>query len=174
MAEILLSCGFFLIYLIEELVHFFLDESVHEHHDETMKTLSIHSQACEAGLTDIQIHQLKNQQYNINNTTKRRRTVSLGPAVLTSTITTNYMTFPDNSKNESSTGKKPKGTKKTSSISSKETEESCCNDEHEHSKSSLRDFFVVLALTFHAILEGIAVGLEEDLNDVWLLFAGLS
>ena len=172
MAEILLSCGFFLIYLIEELVHFFLDESVHEHHDETMKTLSIHSQACEAGLTDIQIHQL-NQQYNINNT-KRRRTVSLGPAVLTSTITTNYMTFPDNSKNESSTGKKPKGTKKTSSISSKETEESCCNDEHEHSKSSLRDFFVVLALTFHAILEGIAVGLEEDLNDVWLLFAGLS
>lgn len=171
MAEILLSCGFFLIYLIEELVHFFLDESVHEHHDETMKTLSIHSQACEAGLTDIQIHQL-NQQYNINNT-KRRRTVSLGPAVLTSTITTNYMTFPDNSKNESSTGKKPKGTKKTSSISSKETEESCCNDEHEHSKSSLRDFFVVLALTFHAILEGIAVGLEEDLNDVWLLFAGL-
>ena len=171
MAEILLSCGFFLIYLIEELVHFFLDESVHEHHDETMKTLSIHSQACEAGLTDIQIHQL-NQQYNINNT-KRRRTVSLGPAVLTSTITTNYMTFPDNSKNESSTGKKPKGTKKTSSISSKETEESCCNDEHEHSKSSLRDFFVVLALTFHAILEGIAVGLEEDLNDVRLLFAGL-
>ena len=172
MAEILLSCGFFLIYLIEELVHFFLDESVHEHHDETMKTLSIHSQACEAGLTDIQIHQL-NQQYNINNTTKRRRTVSLGPAVLTSTTTTNYMTFPDNSKNES-TGKNPKGTKKTSSISSKETEESCCNDEHEHSKSSLRDFFVVLALTFHAILEGIAVGLEEDLNDVWLLFAGLS
>ena len=172
MAEILLSCGFFLIYLIEELVHFFLDESVHEHHDETMKTLSIHSQACEAGLTDIQIYQL-NQQYNTNNT-KRRRTVSLGPAVLTSTITTNYMTFPDNSKNESSTGKKPKGTKKTSSISSKETEESCCNDEHEHSKSSLRDFFVVLALTFHAILEGIAVGLEEDLNDVWLLFAGLS
>ena len=171
MAEILLSCGFFLIYLIEELVHFFLDESVHEHHDETMKTLSIHSQACEAGLTDIQIHQL-NQQYNINNT-KRRRTVSLGPAMLKSTITTNYMTFPDNSKNESSTGKKPKGTKKTSSISSKETEESCCNDEHEHSKSSLRDFFVVLALTFHAILEGIAVGLEEDLNDVWLLFAGL-
>ena len=171
MAEILLSCGFFLIYLIEELVHFFLDESVHEHHDETMKTLSIHSQACEAGLTDIQIYQL-NQQYNINNT-KRRRTVSLGPAVLTSTITTNYMTFPDNSKNES-TGKKPKGTKKTSSISSKETEESCCNDEHEHSNSYLRDFFVVLALTFHAILEGIAVGLEEDLNDVWLLFAGLS
>ena len=49
---------------------------------------------------------------------------------------------------------------------------SCCNEEEEHSKSSLRDFFVVLALTFHAILEGIAVGLEPEVNDVWLLFAG--
>ena len=48
----------------------------------------------------------------------------------------------------------------------------CCNEEEEHSKSSLRDFFVVLALTFHAILEGIAVGLEPEVNDVWLLFAG--
>ena len=48
----------------------------------------------------------------------------------------------------------------------------CCNEEEDHSKSSLRDFFVVLALTFHAILEGIAVGLEPEVNDVWLLFAG--
>ena len=48
----------------------------------------------------------------------------------------------------------------------------CCNEEEEHSKSSLRDFFVVLALTFHAILEGIAVGLEPEVNDVWLLFSG--
>ena len=30
----------------------------------------------------------------------------------------------------------------------------------------------MLALTFHAVLEGIAVGLEGELNDVWLLFAG--
>ena len=37
MAEILLCCGFFLIYLIEELVHFFLDSDVHEHHEETIR-----------------------------------------------------------------------------------------------------------------------------------------
>ena len=58
------------------------------------RAFSIHSQACEAGLTDIQIQQL-NQQYNNN---KRRRTVSY-PAVLTTNVnttnTTNYMTFPD-------------------------------------------------------------------------------
>ena len=37
MAEILLCCGFFLIYLIEELVHFFLDADVHGHHEETIR-----------------------------------------------------------------------------------------------------------------------------------------
>ena len=48
-------------------------------------------------------------------------------------------------------------------------------DVHHHipTSSSLRDFLVVLALTFHAVLEGIAVGLEGDVNDVWLLFAGI-
>ena len=42
------------------------------------------------------------------------------------------------------------------------------------SSSSLRDFLVVLALTFHAVFEGIAVGLENEANDVWLLFAGIN
>ena len=30
----------------------------------------------------------------------------------------------------------------------------------------------VLALSFHAVFEGMAVGLEEDVNDVWTLFGG--
>ena len=36
-AYILFCCGFFLIYLIEELVHFCLDKSVHKHHNESIK-----------------------------------------------------------------------------------------------------------------------------------------
>ena len=34
---ILFCCGFFLIYLIEELVHSCLDKPVHEHHNESIK-----------------------------------------------------------------------------------------------------------------------------------------
>ena len=30
----------------------------------------------------------------------------------------------------------------------------------------------MLALSFHAIFEGLAVGLEEEQHDVWTLFAG--
>ena len=57
MAEILLCAGFFLIYLIEEGVHFCLDSDVHHHHNETIQvhhSFSIHSGACEAGLVDVQ------------------------------------------------------------------------------------------------------------------------
>lgn len=55
-AEIFTCFGFFLIYFIEEIVHFFVDSSVHHHHNETIqvhRSFSIHSQACEAGLTEI-------------------------------------------------------------------------------------------------------------------------
>lgn len=41
-------------------------------------------------------------------------------------------------------------------------------------KTSLRDFFTVLALSFHAIFEGLAVGLESAPGDVWLLFAAIA
>ena len=46
---------------------------------------------------------------------------------------------------------------------------------HSHvlqSQSSLRDFLTVLALSCHAIFEGLAVGLEKDSEAVWTLFAG--
>ena len=46
------------------------------------------------------------------------------------------------------------------------------NDSSPYTKSSLRDFFTVLALSFHAVFEGLAVGLETESKDVWLLFAG--
>ena len=51
-------------------------------------------------------------------------------------------------------------------------DESCQNDASPYTKSSLRDFFTVLALSFHAVFEGLAIGLEEESKDVWLLFAG--
>jgi len=48
------------------------------------------------------------------------------------------------------------------------------NDASPYTKSSLRDFFTVLALSFHAVFEGLAIGLEPDSKDVWLLFAAVA
>ena len=39
-------------------------------------------------------------------------------------------------------------------------------------KIALRDFFTVLALSFHAVFEGLAIGLEPESTDIWILFAG--
>ena len=86
------------------------------------------------------------------------------PAVLTANPNTaNYQTFNGSSSDNS---------KNSPGSSNDQIDDVCCDDEDQDSKSSLRDFLVVLALTFHAVLEGIAVGLESELNDVWLLFAG--
>jgi len=42
------------------------------------------------------------------------------------------------------------------------------------SSSSIRDFFTVLALSFHAVFEGLAVGLEESNSDVWTMFGAIA
>ena len=71
LAEILLCAGFFLIYFIEESVHYFLDSDVHHHHKESMqvhRSFSIQSQNCEAGITE------KNW--------KRTRTISYPSSIL--------------------------------------------------------------------------------------------
>ena len=39
-------------------------------------------------------------------------------------------------------------------------------------KVLLRDFFAVLALSFHAVFEGLAIGLESESTKIWILFAG--
>lgn len=46
---------------------------------------------------------------------------------------------------------------------------SCENDDH-----SLRGLFTVLALSFHEIFEGMAIGLEERLDHVWYLFLAVA
>ena len=37
----------------------------------------------------------------------------------------------------------------------------------------LRDFFAVLALSVHAVFEGLAIGLESDQTKILILFAGM-
>jgi len=173
MAEILTCAGFFFIYFIEESVHFFLDSGVHHHHDETIQvhqSFSIHSAACEAGLIDIQKCASPRVGESPRNT-RRKRTISYP------STTTNYKTFyskelESNANFAGTSATLKKIAEATASNSS--PDESCQNDASPYTKSSLRDFFTVLALSFHAVFEGLAVGLETDSKDVWLLFAAVA
>ena len=70
-------------------------------------------------------------------------------------------------------------------IDGKGSTEEICRKEHNDSlilsfskkgsiKESIKDLFLILALSSHAIFEGLAIGLEESPSDVWLLSLGIS
>ena len=40
--------------------------------------------------------------------------------------------------------------------------------------SALRTFFVVFALSFHAVMDGMALSLQEDVGSVWISFSAIS
>ena len=39
-------------------------------------------------------------------------------------------------------------------------------------ENSTARIFTVMALSFHALFEGLAIGLETDFTDIWIMFAG--
>ena len=41
-------------------------------------------------------------------------------------------------------------------------------------KSAIRTFFVVAALSFHSVIEGMTIALEDDGTDVWMSFLAVS
>lgn len=40
--------------------------------------------------------------------------------------------------------------------------------------AAIRGFLLVMALSFHSIFEGMAIGLQSTVNDVWFLFAAVT
>ena len=49
----------------------------------------------------------------------------------------------------------------------------CQDDNNPFQASALNDFLTVLALSFHSVFEGLAVGLETEPHNIWILFAGI-
>ena len=41
-------------------------------------------------------------------------------------------------------------------------------------KSAIRTFFVVAALSFHSVIEGMTLGLEKDGSGIWMSFLAIS
>lgn len=47
-------------------------------------------------------------------------------------------------------------------------------EDNERTKSLLRTVFVVSALSFHSVIEGLALTMEEDASGVWINFAAVA
>lgn len=148
LAEVIVCAGFFLVYLVEELVHFTLSSTKHS---ETLhRTLSV--------------------RISKPNTNSKPR-----DSVCNSEDTTVSSSNGSIVEEGTSTNTKDDKMKENRRLS-----HSSGGHGHSHllpnsgSSNLLRDFLTVLALSFHAVFEGLAVGVEEHVADIWTLFAAIA
>jgi len=139
LAEVLVCCGFFLIYLIEDIVHKCLNHS-HVKEDMSMANIS----TIEGGM------------YRKNSASSKVNDKSVANGI----DNKGFQSESDLVSNHSPSTNKE--------ISSQPT---LMNGED---TSVLNAIFVVVAISFHGVMEGLAVGLEEEVLDIWLLCGVLS
>ncbi|CAL4058574.1 unnamed protein product [Meganyctiphanes norvegica] len=132
-AYVIVCCGFFLVYLVEEVVHHFIP---HEHSSPNM-------------FSDMSLDSVKDNNGNDN-----------------TAHTSELATGVDNSAFESNNNL----IRRKSSFFVDEIED------HRQgglmkgdSTSVMRAITIIVALSFHSLMEGLAIGLEEHSGDLWLL-----
>lgn len=138
-SELVFCFGFFFVYLVEELVHFFLDKKLKN--VELRRSLSVrcHTNSAKENMSIPRVALGKPEEGNI--------------AYIYSSNKELY--------NAQST-------------------ENNSGHSHSHSnidgaiKNSFGGLLAVLALSFHAVFEGLAVGLENSVQKVWYLFAAIA
>lgn len=161
MAEIIFSAGFFLVYLLEELVHVIIHRRSHRHEK---PEVTIHQTV---GISVVQPSELEdgescNQKTICQSNCDSGDSDSSGP----STISGSDQAIVDNvsiTKN------------RTASVVVHH------HDHHHHvmedgnrSLPSIQGLIIIMGLSLHEILEGVAIGLEESEGDVWSLFAAVA
>jgi len=152
LAELVFCVGFFLVYIIEELVHFILHST--QHREQFHKTLALRQSREHVDSTCNTVPECCEKDGDCHND------MEVGLSVPNSDLYPISITVPK---------KELKPQDNTQSAG------------HSHlpvckgSQSSLmRDLITVLALSFHAIFEGMAVGLEGNSKDVWALFTAIA
>ncbi|CAG9836989.1 unnamed protein product [Diabrotica balteata] len=148
LAELVFCVGFFFVYLIEEIVHLYLDRK-HSHinnNNALHKSLAVRKSSKQE-VTIPRVSLIKIDDGNISCISTSNKDL------LNSQITVNL---------------------------EKAQPEFHQHNHHQHhhfddtSKASFGGFLVVIALSFHAIFEGLAVGLEGSVEKVWYLFAAIA
>nr|CAD7427184.1 unnamed protein product [Timema monikensis] len=189
-AELLICIGFFVVYIIEEVAHrLFL------HSKEPRDTPSSPSRSS-TGTGDIRkVREVNSDVLVFENSASRSHRngtgSKIGPATSQVHLLVSSLSIDAPSKEVSSTA-----------VLTPVEDAGCCSVElsrpqfvpHEHPESrlhhhhsdiakdnlgssvvgNLRSFLVVVALSFHSIFEGLAIGLQPTQRDVWYLFGAVS
>lgn len=184
-ADVIFCLGFFFVYFVEETVHFFLDKNSHEQEDEAVlhRTMSLRKCAkhpCEheplpiiprVSLNNGSNGAPKSSDLETGSGSISTSTQGLLDANNISTISCKNHKSPLDAQVRMTGGPLAKthhSVELHDQASLKDT-----SNEMVVAKS-FRGLLAVLALSFHAIFEGLAVGLENRLNNVWYLFGAIA
>jgi len=152
--ELVVCLGFFLVYFVEELVHLLLHK---KNNQQLERSFSIRKKSC--GSHDESVKDLE----SMNSSTEEGHGHE------------GHSHKGHSHKGHSHEGHSHEG--HSHEGHSHQEQKGHTHQGHSHivieSNNALRDLLTVIALSFHAVFEGMAVGLEEDENDVWTLFAAI-
>ena len=163
LAEIVLCCGFFLVYLVEEMVHFFADRHARTQVDAVMhRSFSI--RGCSISRDGVQFHPIC-MSNPVN-----------GIACVKDSICQMECAVGDICSQEVDT--ESKRAVKTVAAPEKKRH----HHHHHHGRkngdggtmAALEGFLVVLGLSLHGVFEGMALGLEMSEVEVWQLLVAIS
>lgn len=180
-ADLVFCAGFFLVYIIEEVVHFILDLGSHHHEDEAVlhRTMSLRKCAKHSLDFERRKHGTMIPRVTLNNPNK----TDIPDSSLLSVSTTSRQVLLENG-GANTMIKRPQHQhlavdtlpqiSTTASSVDAETESTAGSNNEITTKKSFRGLFAILALSFHEIFEGLAVGLEQNVQNVWYLFAAIA
>lgn len=168
-AEILICCGFFLIYMIEELVFFatkvgLMGSSVgHGTLGALQRTFSLRGTG--PSTTSTLERELAPQSMEIDGipppeVPSMEQETSDNPKVFNPKYAVNLSTSAQSMFPNYHSPDGPVNTSTSTAVTLK--------------RAAFKDLITILALSFHAIFEGLAIGLEETVKDVWTLFIAIA
>lgn len=191
LAELVFCGGFFFVYIVEEIVHSVLDSVKIEDEDEAVLHRTMSLRRCSKTKSELHNHDsgtiIPRVSLTTNQTSKSDSSVSGSTTASTQGLIKD--SIPTIS-GKGSLAKSPLdaqvrmtgGPLDTKIIDMRGGAEN--EDHHGHDKStsgggnvvkrSFRGLLAVMALSFHAIFEGLAVGLEMKPTNVWYLFGAVA
>ncbi|XP_050547589.1 zinc transporter ZIP1-like [Daktulosphaira vitifoliae] len=155
LGDLIFCAGFFLVYFLDEIVHSILDKCSADSEDES----------------EVVLHRSMSM---------RRCTMSIPRASLTGSPTsvpsvTGASTASINELLNDSKDKRYHASWNNRQIRDPEEQSKSTNvGQRKSANRSFRGLFAVLALSFHEVFEGLAIGLEERIENVWYLFIAVA
>ncbi|KAI5738403.1 hypothetical protein M8J77_006561 [Diaphorina citri] len=186
-ADVIFCIGFFFVYLVEETVHFFLDKRSHEQEDEAVLHRTMSLRKCAKHPCDhepVPIIPRVSLSNGSNGAPKSNELETGSGSITTSTqglLDSNNISTISCKNHKSPLDAQVRMTGGPLGKSHHHNVE-LHSDDHSLKETSndmvmaksFRGLLAVLALSFHAIFEGLAVGLESRVNNVWYLFGAIA